>query len=77
MAVHLAGHLEVLADLLHGAHGEMLVVIHIAEGAAVMAAPVGHLDDEAVRLGRGTVDFSLITHGHHSFCRYYAILSGV
>ena len=63
MAVHLPGRFKILPDLLHGPHGEMLVVVHIAERAAVMAAPIGHLHDEAVGLTGRTVDFSLVTHG--------------
>ena len=58
-----AGHLEVLPDLLHGSDGEVLVVVHIAKGAAVVAASVGHLHDEAVSLTGRTVYLSLITHG--------------
>ena len=67
VAVQLAGHLEILTDLVHRPHGEMLVVVHIAEGAGVVAAPVGHLHDQAVGLRGRTVNFSFVTHGHHSF----------
>ena len=66
-AVQLAGRLEILPDLLHGPQGKMLIVVHIAEGTAVMAAPVGHLHDQAVRLGGRAVHLSLISHTHHSF----------
>ena len=62
-AVYLPGQAEILPDLLHRPQGKPLIVIHIAEGAAVMAAPIGHLDDEAVCLAGGTVDLSLVSHG--------------
>ncbi|SCJ51696.1 Uncharacterised protein [uncultured Blautia sp.] len=61
-AVHAPGDAEVLQHLLQGTNGEVLLLIHAAEGAGVVAAPVGHLDDEAVRLRGRTVNASLVSH---------------
>ena len=75
-AVYLPGQAEVLPDLLHGPQGKPLVVIHIAEGAAVVAAPVGHLDDEAVGLAGGPIDLSLVSHGQFLlFLVYWFIIA--
>ena len=63
--------LEVLPDLRHRAHGKMLVVVHVAEGAAVVAAPVGHLHDEAVRLAGRPIDLTFVAHGITLLCGYY------
>jgi hypothetical protein len=41
----------------------VLVIIHVAEGAAVVAAAIGDLHDEAVGLAGRTVYLSLISHG--------------
>ena len=57
-AVGLTGHAEILKDLLHGAHGKMLVVVHIAKSAAVVAAAVSDLHDQAVSLTGRTVYLS-------------------
>ena len=53
---------QVLHHLLDGHDAEGLVLVHVAEGALVMAAPHGHLDDETVGLAGGTVDRTGIVH---------------
>ena len=42
--------------------GETLLLVHAAEGTGIVAASVGHLHDEAVRLGGRTVDHALVSH---------------
>ena len=56
------GQAEVLQHLLQRPDGEPLLLVHAAEGAGVVAAPVGHLDDEAVCLGGGAVDAAVVSH---------------
>ena len=73
--VNAAGQLEILPYLLHGTHGKMLVVVHFTEGAAVVAAPVGHLHDKAVRLTGRPVDLAFVAHGITLLPLYYATVS--
>ena len=73
--VDAAGQLEILPYLLHGTHGKMLVIVHFTEGAAVVAAPVGHLHDEAVRLAGRPVDLAFVAHGITLLPLYYATVS--
>ena len=62
VAVCLPRHTEILVNLVQRTHPEVLVIIHIAKSAAVVAAAVGHLHDEAVGLTGRTVHFSFIAH---------------
>ena len=68
--------------VLHGPQGKPLIAYIIAEGAAVVAAPVGHLDDEAVGPSRGADrPFPLYRMGNSSFflaiIAYFSGLKGV
>ena len=62
MAVHLPGHVEILQDFLQGPQGEALFLVHAAKGAGIVAASVGHLDNETVRLRGRTVNAAVISH---------------
>ena len=66
IAVVLPGQVEVLQHLGQGAEGEALLLIHAAEGAGIVAAAVGHLDDEAVGLRGGAVNAAVISHFRYS-----------
>ena len=57
------GHGDVLDDLLHGADVELLGFVHPAEGAFVVGAPHGALEQVAPPLSRGTVNLAFISHG--------------
>ena len=61
-AVALAGHLEILQNFVQRPQGEVLLLVHAAEGAGIVAASVGHLDDETVGLGGRPVDHALVSH---------------
>ena len=61
-AVALPGHLEILQNLMQRPQGKALFLVHAAKGTGIVAAPVGHLHDEAVRLGGRTVDHALVSH---------------
>ena len=56
VAHHLPGPGDLTGELVEGAHAEALLPVHRAEGAAVVRAADGRLQDQAVRLGGGAVE---------------------
>ena len=59
-----AGIGDILHDILFGLDSEFLIFEHPAERAAVVGAPVGHLQQEAVRFTRGSVNVAF----QHEIC---------
>ena len=51
-----------IKKLVQRPQSEAFFLVHTAKGAGVVAASVGHLNDETVSLGRRPVDHALISH---------------
>ena len=63
-AVHAACFIKIRLDLLELAHAETFFLVHIAEGALVVAAADGDLHDQAVRLRWRTKNSAFVfNHG--------------
>ncbi len=60
--IELPGLTEIRQDFLQRADGKPLLLVHTAKGAGIMAAPVGHLNDQAPGLGGRAVYAANISH---------------